>query len=209
MKWERMEEELVEKGGKNKYIAERNGRSSWELQGIVAFCTCQWNEWIFIHHCWTVIIKLVFWNKCWTVWLVLEPAVPYSNPSKRWYLSIRLLGITSQTTTTLILTVTGTSNLRKYIMFKVLFCLQLRHYINHRLMPSPCVVLFKMCDASMLCLLMNVIPFSGSVSSADVSDSSALLPSDRGTIFTRLLSTSVTVSWSSRLEIGNALAWNT
>jgi hypothetical protein len=27
-------------------ITERNGRSSWEWQGIVAFCTCQWNEWI-------------------------------------------------------------------------------------------------------------------------------------------------------------------
>jgi len=25
---------------------ERNGRSSWEQQGIVAFCTCQWNEWM-------------------------------------------------------------------------------------------------------------------------------------------------------------------
>jgi hypothetical protein len=23
-----------------------DGRSSWERQGIVAFCTCQWNEWI-------------------------------------------------------------------------------------------------------------------------------------------------------------------
>jgi nucleoid-associated protein YejK len=22
----------------------RNGRSSWERQGIVAFCTCQWNR---------------------------------------------------------------------------------------------------------------------------------------------------------------------
>jgi len=29
----------------NKYITERNGRSSWERHGIVAFCTCQWNEW--------------------------------------------------------------------------------------------------------------------------------------------------------------------
>jgi len=26
------------------YITERNGRSSWERQGIVEFCTCQWNE---------------------------------------------------------------------------------------------------------------------------------------------------------------------
>jgi hypothetical protein len=26
------------------YITERNGRSSCEWQGIVAFCTCQWNE---------------------------------------------------------------------------------------------------------------------------------------------------------------------
>jgi hypothetical protein len=43
----------VEKGGKKKYIKERNGRSSWERQGIVAFCTCQWNEWSDMHepHC--------------------------------------------------------------------------------------------------------------------------------------------------------------
>ena len=32
-------------GGKG-YIIERNGRSSWEWHGIVAFCTCQWNEWM-------------------------------------------------------------------------------------------------------------------------------------------------------------------
>jgi hypothetical protein len=25
-------------------VTERNGRSSLEQQGIVAFCTCQWNE---------------------------------------------------------------------------------------------------------------------------------------------------------------------
>ena len=33
-------------GGREKYITERNGGSSWEWQGIIAFCTCQWNEWI-------------------------------------------------------------------------------------------------------------------------------------------------------------------
>jgi hypothetical protein len=33
----------VEKGSSKKYITERNGRSSWERQGIV-FCTCLWNE---------------------------------------------------------------------------------------------------------------------------------------------------------------------
>jgi len=41
-----MEEQLVEKDGRKKYITERNGRSSWERQGIVAFCTCQWNDWM-------------------------------------------------------------------------------------------------------------------------------------------------------------------
>ena len=30
----------------HKYITERNGRSSGEREGIVEFCTCQWNEWI-------------------------------------------------------------------------------------------------------------------------------------------------------------------
>jgi hypothetical protein len=35
---------LVEKSGRKKQKTERNGRSSCEQQGIVAFCTCQWNE---------------------------------------------------------------------------------------------------------------------------------------------------------------------
>ena len=43
MKWGRMEEWLVQKGGRKKYITERNGRSSWEQQGIIAFCRGQWN----------------------------------------------------------------------------------------------------------------------------------------------------------------------
>jgi hypothetical protein len=35
------------KGWKERvYITERNGRSSCERQGIVSFCTCQWNEWM-------------------------------------------------------------------------------------------------------------------------------------------------------------------
>jgi hypothetical protein len=46
MKWERMEEQLVEKGGKKKYITERNGGRSWKRHGIITFCTCQWNEWM-------------------------------------------------------------------------------------------------------------------------------------------------------------------
>ena len=46
MKWERMEEQLAEKGCKKKYLTERNGRSSWEWQGIVTFCSCQCNEWM-------------------------------------------------------------------------------------------------------------------------------------------------------------------
>jgi hypothetical protein len=33
----------VEKGGRKRYITDRNGRSFREQQGIVAFCTCQWN----------------------------------------------------------------------------------------------------------------------------------------------------------------------
>ena len=33
-------------GWQEKYITERNGGSSWERQGIVAFCICQWNEWM-------------------------------------------------------------------------------------------------------------------------------------------------------------------
>jgi ribosomal protein L33 len=33
-------------GGRKKYVTERNGRSSWERQVIVTFCTCQRNEWM-------------------------------------------------------------------------------------------------------------------------------------------------------------------
>jgi hypothetical protein len=50
MKWGRMEDQLVEKGGRKGYITEKNGRSFWELQGIV-FCTCQWNEWMNVFWC--------------------------------------------------------------------------------------------------------------------------------------------------------------
>ena len=46
MRWGRMEEWLVEKGGGKNYITDKNGRSSWERQEIVAFCTCQWTEWM-------------------------------------------------------------------------------------------------------------------------------------------------------------------
>jgi len=31
-------------GWQEKEITERNGRSSCERQGIIAFCTCQWDE---------------------------------------------------------------------------------------------------------------------------------------------------------------------
>ena len=44
MKWRRMEDQLVENGGRTGYITVRNGRSSWERHGIGAFCTCQRNE---------------------------------------------------------------------------------------------------------------------------------------------------------------------
>ena len=44
MKWRRMEDQLVEKDGGKEYTTERNGRSSWEWQRIVAFCTCQWKN---------------------------------------------------------------------------------------------------------------------------------------------------------------------
>jgi len=41
-----MEDYLVEKGGRKEHITDRNRRSSWERSGMVAFCTCQWNEWV-------------------------------------------------------------------------------------------------------------------------------------------------------------------
>jgi hypothetical protein len=35
MEWGRMDDWLFEKGGRKGYITERNGRSSWEQQGII------------------------------------------------------------------------------------------------------------------------------------------------------------------------------
>ena len=63
MRWERMEEWLMEKGGREKYITERNGKSTWERQGIVPFCTCQRNEWILKYTCEDV--KQWTWNFRW------------------------------------------------------------------------------------------------------------------------------------------------
>jgi len=34
---------LVGGKGWKESVYNRNGRSSWERQGIIAFCTCQWN----------------------------------------------------------------------------------------------------------------------------------------------------------------------
>ena len=70
------EDGRMEKGGRKNYITERNGRSSWERRGIVAFCTCQWNEWmnteLYINKIyglveagntlWFVTIDLIFWT---------------------------------------------------------------------------------------------------------------------------------------------------
>ena len=46
VKWGMMGDKLVEKSGRKCYITDRNRRSSWERQGIFAFCTCEWNEWM-------------------------------------------------------------------------------------------------------------------------------------------------------------------
>jgi hypothetical protein len=73
MRWERSDEELVEKGGRKKYITERNGRSFWERQRIVAFYTCQMNEWIpemQVHP--EEEIGVWCWMRRWTVSCVLE-----------------------------------------------------------------------------------------------------------------------------------------
>ena len=45
MKWGRMEEWSAERSGRKKCMTRRNGRGSWERQGITAFCTCQWIDW--------------------------------------------------------------------------------------------------------------------------------------------------------------------
>ena len=46
MKWGRMEEWLADRSGRKKCMTGRNVRGSWERQGITAFCTCQWIDWI-------------------------------------------------------------------------------------------------------------------------------------------------------------------
>ena len=46
MKWGKMEEWLEERSGRKKCMTGRNGRGSWERQGITAFCTCQWIDWL-------------------------------------------------------------------------------------------------------------------------------------------------------------------
>jgi len=46
MKWGSIEDQLVEKGGRKEYITERNGRNSWERQGIITFSIHQWSEWM-------------------------------------------------------------------------------------------------------------------------------------------------------------------
>ena len=62
----------MEKGGRKGYITERNGRSSWEWQGIIAFCTFQWNHvcvWcvttdaitVSLHNCILVIAVSFVW----------------------------------------------------------------------------------------------------------------------------------------------------
>ena len=46
MKWGRVEEWSVDRSGRKKCITRRNGRGSWERQGITAFCSCQWIDWL-------------------------------------------------------------------------------------------------------------------------------------------------------------------
>ena len=46
MMWGRMEEWSAERSGRKKCVTGRNGRGSWERQGITAFCTCQWIYWL-------------------------------------------------------------------------------------------------------------------------------------------------------------------
>ena len=62
MKWGRMEEELAEKDGKKKCITERNGRNSREGQGVVTFCTCQWNERILLNYNFNNFVPLAKYN---------------------------------------------------------------------------------------------------------------------------------------------------
>jgi len=42
-----------------KVLTERNGRSSWERQGVVVFCMCQWNEWMNGHLLMVYVLILI------------------------------------------------------------------------------------------------------------------------------------------------------
>ena len=50
MKWGSMEEWSAERSGRKNCMTGRNGRGSWERQGITAFCTCQWIDWLIHGH---------------------------------------------------------------------------------------------------------------------------------------------------------------
>ena len=58
MNWGRMEKWSVESSGRKKCMTGRNGRGSWERQGITAFCTCQWIDWL----TWNVTLQVHPWN---------------------------------------------------------------------------------------------------------------------------------------------------
>jgi hypothetical protein len=62
------------KGWKEVYITERNGRSSWERQGIVAFCTCLWNEWM----------NEWMWNKCSLIRVCMNAVIWIDDTYKIW-----------------------------------------------------------------------------------------------------------------------------
>jgi hypothetical protein len=76
IKWVRIEDWSDEKGERKVYITDGNERSSWEWQGILTYCTYQWNEWM-------NVIRLLFWlfihldPKLSTVFLIVVPQMCY------------------------------------------------------------------------------------------------------------------------------------
>jgi hypothetical protein len=78
------EEQLVEKSDRKKYITERNWRSSWEWQGIITFCTCQWNEWM-VHNCISSLSQdcHISWTTVTTAWHILNLQIEETAKKKR------------------------------------------------------------------------------------------------------------------------------
>ena len=139
---------------------ERNGRSSWEQQGIVTFCKCLWNEWILllIMHLLVYLCLHLTCNSCITLPWKISPAmmrccmVRWQVPLKDHYACICLHTVTSQQTFIFVVIVMITWHhikLPSYTMRKKL-CYSLHYCPEVKMM----VMMFLLLLSSSLWLLL-------------------------------------------------------